>query len=378
MKPVRQIRVGITLLVRKGAQSVWENGIFQNVFFLAQTLSASPHIAQASIVCCGDGNAEDRARFMEDSPVPWIDEQQALQQLDVLIEMSSGMPDAWVNQFRARGSKLVVYAVGNDFAIDAERLAFQLPHGRIIPQTPRDAVWTLEEYRKTCKPYYEALFRVPVQIMPHLWGPDFIERQLQPGQWNYQPGRKRWRVAIVEPNICTVKTSHVPMLVCDAAHRVNPDILERVCVFNSAQFNAHPLFHPFANSLNFVQHGLGLFAGRQSMVEILTGHADALVCHQWENAQNYVYYEALHGGYPLIHNSHLLGECGYRYHDFDCKEGAQVLLDAFRCHDAELPHYRARATSYLHALNPANPKNVQTYTEALFHVLEQPNKGFAS
>ncbi len=133
MKPVRQIRVGITLLVRKGAQSVWENGIFQNVFFLAQTLSASPHIAQASIVCCGDGNAEDRARFMADSPVPWIDEQQALQQLDVLIEMSSGMPDAWVNQFRARGSKLVVYAVGNDFAIDAERLAFQLPHGRIIP-----------------------------------------------------------------------------------------------------------------------------------------------------------------------------------------------------------------------------------------------------
>ena len=55
-----------------------------------------------------------------------------------------------------------------------------------------------------------------------------------------------------------------------------------------------------------------------------------------------------------------------------------MLLDAFRRHDAELPHYRARATSYLHALNPANPKNVQTYTDALFHVLEQPNKGFAS
>ena len=80
MKPVRQIRVGITLLVRKGAQSVWENGIFQNVFFLAQTLSASPHIAQASIVCCGDGKAADRARFMADSPVPCSVEQQALRQ----------------------------------------------------------------------------------------------------------------------------------------------------------------------------------------------------------------------------------------------------------------------------------------------------------
>ncbi len=41
------------------------------------------------------------------------------------------------------------------------------------------------------------------------------------------------------------------------------------------------------------------------------------LCHQWENAQNYVYYEALHAGYPLIHNSHLLDDCGYRYHNFD-------------------------------------------------------------
>ena len=150
MKRAGPIKVGITLLVRKGAQSIWENGIFQNVFFLAQTLKASPRMAQVSIVCCGDGSAEDRARFMADSPIAWIDEQQALQQLDVLIEMSSGMPDEWVRQFHARGSKLVVYAVGNDYVIDAERLALATKIAA-VPQTIRGFGYIKEASVRTAK-----------------------------------------------------------------------------------------------------------------------------------------------------------------------------------------------------------------------------------
>ena len=34
--PQRKLRVGVTLYVRSGQQSIWENGIFQNCAFLVQ------------------------------------------------------------------------------------------------------------------------------------------------------------------------------------------------------------------------------------------------------------------------------------------------------------------------------------------------------
>lgn len=365
-----RLRVGITLFVRKGAQSIWENGLFQNCFFLANLLNLAPNVAEVFLVCGGDGGAQDRRDFLADSPIPWVDEQGALQTLDVLIEMSNTLSDDWITSFRSKGGRVITYCVGNDFVIDAERLAFGLPHGRLIPQTPRDAVWTLEEYRKTCKPYYQALFRAPVSIMPHLWAPEFIERNLSSGRFEYRPGQKRWRVAIVEPNICMVKTCHLPMLVCESAHRRNPDLLRRVCIFNTLHLKDHPVFNPFANSLDIVRHGLVGFEGRVPMVEILSSHADALICHQWENAQNYVYYEALYGGFPLIHNSDLLQDCGYRYYGFDCEEGGRVLIDAWRTHDAQLATYRERAQRYLKLLDPANPANIKVYVDALTQVFK--------
>jgi hypothetical protein len=113
------------------------------------------------------------------------------------------------------------------------------------------------------------------------------------------------------------------------------------------------------------KHGLGNFEGRFPFAQIVPSAVDAVVSHQWEIPQNYVYYEALYGGYPLIHNSHLIGDCGYRYHDFDCEEGGRALLRAFAEHDANLDSYRATAKKFLHTLDPENEQNVRTYTEAI-------------
>jgi hypothetical protein len=90
-----------------------------------------------------------------------------------------------------------------------------------------------------------------------------------------------------------------------------------------------------------------------------------VLSHQWENAQNYVYYEALYGGYPLIHNSHLIGECGYRYQGFDCEEGGLALQRAFSGHDAQLDDYRHTANGFLRGLYPENDGNVRIYSDAL-------------
>ena len=205
--------------------------------------------------------------------------------------------------------------------------------------------------------------------MPHLWSPVVLERASaslpQDHPFGYKPGRAKWRLGIFEPNVCMVKTSHLPMLLIDVAHRSNPGFIERLNVFNTFQLKDHPTFVGFANSLDVVRHGLATFEGRFPAYHSLATQVDAVVSHHWENGQNYLYYEVLHGGYPLIHNSTFLADCGYYYPDFDCEQGGLAVLQAFAEHDADLQGYREKAKSLLRKLDPENEENVRAYSLAL-------------
>jgi len=370
MTVAQKLRVGISLFVRKGTQSLWENGIFQNCLFLAMLLQRSPIVGEVVLVAGGgNGDASDARAFLQESPVPVIDMAEAMPRLDLMIEMSAQLDKQWVIDFRARGGKIVSMRVGNDYVIDIERMVFNQPQGLLITGAPYHEVWTLPEYENTCVPYYTSAFRAPVRIVPHIWSPAVLERALQQlpegARFGYQPGRRRWRMGMFEPNVCMVKTSYVPLLICEAAHRAQPDFTEHVWAYNTFHMKDRPVFNSFANSLDIVRHGLTSFEARFPIWHTLTMNCDAVVCHQWENAQNYLYYEALYGGYPLIHNSHLIGDCGYRYHDFDCEEGGRVLTHAFAVHDDNLAAYTAQGRAFVATLDPAAESNVKAYTAAI-------------
>ena len=367
---MKTLKVGVSIFIRKGEQSLWENGIFQNCLFLVLLLLKSPRVDEVVLVAGGgDGGPQDASSFLVDSPVPIIDMASAAQRLDLMIEMSAQLGKEWVIDFRARGGKVVSMRVGNDYVIDVERMVFNKPHGLLISGAPYHEIWTLAEYERICAPYFASAFRAPVRLMPHLWNPMVLERARtragQTGAFEYQPGRRKWRIGIFEPNICMVKTSFTPMLACDAAHRAQPRMIEHLWVYNTLHLKDKPAFVGFAQSLDVVRHGLASFEGRFPLFQVVPSQVDAVFAHHWENAQNYLYYEALHGGFPLVHNSHLLADCGWRYQDFDCEEGGQVLRRAFAEHDAGLANYRARAKDFLSRLDPEHEDNVRIYTEAI-------------
>ncbi|MGU8077150.1 DUF2827 domain-containing protein [Burkholderia pyrrocinia] len=362
----RRLKVGVTLYIRGGAQSIWENGVFQNCYFLAMLLKRSPLVGEVYLVNGGGGSVEQAGDFLALAPVPVIDVQTAGQTLDVVIEMSAQLDLAWARAFRARGGHLVTMRVANDYVIDIERTMFNLPAGLIVSGMPYSAIWMLPAFAASCASYYEIALRAPVQCMPHLWSPVLLERSLQSAAatFGYTPGRTRWRLAIVEPNLCMVKTSHLPMLIADRAHREDPGMIERMSVYNAMGLKDDARFIQFARSLDLVNHGLASFEPRVPIYEVMN-HAEAMVAHHWENGQNYVYYEALYGGYPLIHNSNFIGQCGYRYGDFDCAEGALALRRAFAEHDIRLSDYRREARTMLERLDPESEENVVRYSAAL-------------
>jgi hypothetical protein len=375
MSAPRKLKVGVTLFLRAGHQSIWENGIFQNCFFLVSLLQASPLIEAAYLVNGGDGKPEDAKDFLELATAPVIDLTQAYQDLDVIIELSAQLDAGWARAFRARGGRVIGMRVANDYVIDIERMMFALPHGLLVAGTPYDAIWTLPAFEKTCKSYYESALRGPVFAMQHLWSPVLLERAIATAgapAFAYEPGRTRWGLAIVEPNICMVKTCHLPMLVCDGAHRADPGFIRHLRVYNALALKEKADFIALARGLDLVRHGIATFEGRFPLFEIMTSQAEAVVSHSWENEQNYVYYEALHGGFPLIHNSRHLGGCGYYYPTFDPEAGARALRRAFLEHDARLEDYRRDARAFLQTLDPTAEQNVADYSRAIGRLFETP------
>ncbi|KVD59165.1 hypothetical protein WI87_13990 [Burkholderia ubonensis] len=364
----RCLKIGITLYVRQGAQSIWENGVFQNCYFLAMLLKCSPLAEAVYLINGGDGDPQAASQFLEHAPVPVIDLETAKETLDVAIELSAQLHPDWARAFRSRGGHVIGMRVANDYVIDIERMMFGLAPGVLASGTPYSMMWTLPAFERSCAHYYQTAWRAPVMTMRHLWSPALLKRSIQAAngaEFRYSPGRTRWRLAILEPNICMVKTSHLAMLVADLAHRQDPDFIECLRVHNTLHLKNDPQFSGFAQSLDLVRHGLATVEARFPIHEIMGKQADAIISHHWENGQNYLYYEALYGGFPLIHNSALIGSCGYQYADFDCEGGAFALRRAFAQHDMRLNEYRRDAKAFLATLDPEAVENVEAYTAAI-------------
>lgn len=362
-KSKSKLKIGVTLFVRDEKQTLWENGIYQNCFFLLQLLNRSPIIDKCFIVCDGPGNPNHVSKMFEGLDVYVISLQDAMDSLDVIIELSAHLDVNWTRQFASKGGHIIGMRVANDFVIDTERMGRGLSAGLVMSGTPYSVIWTLPAFERSCKSYYQAGMRANVRVMQHLWSPAIVNlATAKKGQkFAYQAGRKRWRLGIFEPNISLVKTCHVPLVLCDVTHRNNPLIIEHLRVFCTENIRENPHFVAFAQSMDLVSQGLTSFEGRFPIIDVLGQTIDAVICHHWENGQNYLYYEALYGGFPLIHNSAFIDNCGYRYNNYDPIEGAVALLQAYMEHDRNLTAYIKEAHLFLEKLDPLSEKNVFDY-----------------
>lgn len=368
-KPDRKLRIGVTMSIRDANQSLWENGIFQNCILLVQMFKQMPEVADAVLIH-GPGIKEIPTGLMlPETGTQIVSLEKALETLDVVVEMSDQLAEDWVIKFRAKGGRYVAMKVGNEYFIDVERSIYKLPHAGLCSRKVYDAIWTLPQYKDCCVDYFSLNTRAPVKIVPHLWSPVFLEmglsRLAEGVSFGYQPGRKHWRVCVFEPNLSMVKTSIVPMLVCEEAYRAKPQFPEIFRFCNTYKSKENPAFVRFAQTLDIVKNGLSAFDGRFHYYEYMAKHGDCVVSHQWHNAQNYLYYETLYGGYPLIHNSPIIKELGYYYPDFDCKAGGDSLIRAYETHDASLDEYQAKAAAFLKTLDVSYGPNIESYHEEL-------------
>lgn len=371
------MRIGLSVLTHAG-QNVWENGLGQNVIFLARLFARLPLVRDIVLLDSGDQGVMPDGVVFDDLRLRVMKPREATEHVDVIIEMAGGLDVEWLDYMRARGAKVVFFNCGQPYVALIEPIVFG--KGGYAARADRcDAVWILPKDRRF-KGMLEAIHRCPVVEVPYLWSPEFIDRRIAALEQHGltfgfiasegAAGLVPLKVAIFEPNISVVKTSAIPMLVCDEAYRADPLAVTSMRVLNSLHRVDHIAFNFLANSLDIVKAGCALFEGRHDFPAYMAQHTNAVVSHQWNNDQNYLYMDALYGGYPLVHNSEWMGShAGYYYPHFDVEAGARQLLHAAHRHQENLPAYRRGAQGWLMQLSPEADANRRAYARHLLTLL---------
>ncbi|MDR3095860.1 MAG: DUF2827 domain-containing protein [Paraburkholderia sp.] len=372
------MRIGISVLSHEG-QNIWQNGLGQNVIFIAQAFQRLPFVESVVLV---DVGSERRLPQQVGTIAPGLallSQREATDAVDVVIEMSGALDNAWLDLMRARGRKVVYYCCGQPYVGLVEPAVFNKPVHTSRPDRC-DEIWVVSKDRLHI-PMMRTLHRCPVHVVPYVWHAGFLQARIAEVarhglEYGYATQRNRdiraasggaLRVAIFEPNISVVKCSSIPMLLCDEAYRADRTSVAALHVLNTLHMKDHLTMLHLANSLDLVREHRATFHGRHDIVGFMGQHADAVVAHQWDNDQNYSYLDALYGDYPLVHNSPWLAGfgAGYYYTGFDAHEGGQQLIAAARTHDAGLDAYRLRARTVFEAVDPCNEANLQAYAQRL-------------
>ena len=368
------MRIGISTLSTAG-QNVWSAGITQNALFLAKLLRAIPFVTD--VVLLDVGTEQDLGPQVD---LDWFGARfvklaEGADQVDLIIEMVGAIDPAWMQLQRARGKKSIWYCVGQPYSGLVETTLFK-ENGFFLRTESHDAIWLLPK-DEAFEPMLRTLYRTPVFLTPYIWDPIFLQQRIDEvgklgWHYGYVPEAEQegpvcgWRLATFEPNISPIKSGLIPLLIAETALRRDPDSIGQLHMLNMLHLVEHPTLLYLANSLDIVRTHRTIFSGRVDIASFMAEQrVNAIVSHQWQNDQNYVYLDALYGNYPLIHNSPWLKDAGYYYPDFDIQCGAEAVLSARDCHDRELTHYGKRAAQVLKAVSISHEPNVEAFAELL-------------
>lgn len=371
---MRKYTVGISIWVHaNGDLGLYENGLRQNVIFLYNLFKNAPNCRRVYLLNHGDGLPGEIPAGIPIKHGDIVRSNQIVEKLDYVIVMGSSLDVATVERFKAAKTKIICYKGGNGIIIAMEAIIANPPRAdaeRYFDRDYYDAIWMTPQHINSYKSYCETIYRCPVFEVPQVWQPMFLDARLHTltTPFGYQRGETKKRIGILDPNITVMKTSHMPVLVCEAAYRRHPELFKAIYVTNAIQFMAHPHFSSFAARLECFKKGIATVEQRYVTADFLANHTDAVVTHHWENGLNYLYYDVLYGGYPLIHNSEFLTDFGYYYESFDADSGAEALLRALREHDQNLDAYRTQSAKLIAKVNAVAPHNIAIH-EALLKQL---------
>jgi len=345
---------------------LFSNGIIQNAYFLHQ--------------CCEAIGYKCQFLCPEPNPSPFEHNGMSVKQITtdvsifhptdyhLVVIVTRDISKEMYDLLKANRVGIVTLVCGNNYMFDQEDFVLGIKSGGankwLGGSRNIDEQWLIPSFQYALD-YMEVIRDRPAFIVPHLWSPEILRayapriiKQPDTALFYNISNRKSKKLAIVllEPNLNICKTGWLPLVVSERLHMDYPDLIEFVYAFNfPSHAQAYKMIEPFS-----VRSKIRPFE-RKTIADLLHFFNNTSECipifvtHQVLTHLNYLFYELLYYGYPLVHNSTDLEGCGYKYTDNNIKQCVEQILYAAKHHDKQVETYKAKAKEYLKRVDPLNP-----------------------
>ena len=387
---MKNLKIGITIGLKDNKESIWTNGIKQNVLILTRLLKNSGENYEIKLLNTIEVDWSEKPGYLKDVEICTFKDN--YMEMDLLIVMGAQVSNAEIKKFKESdpNKRVVSYKCGNNYVITMENILFKEEEEGKVHQFEDsfDEVWYIPQQDEVNRGYYHTLYRTNSLIVPFLWHNQYllealtdIEVGFKNGQfkkdYRYRIGKEKKRIGVMEPNLNIVKFSLIPAMIAEECYRgeTGKKLIEKLMLTNSEKIAKNKEFLGIISTFDLYKDNKISSESRYQTAYILSQYIDVLVCHQILNPLNYLYLDAAYMGYPVLHNAPMCKDLGYYYEGSDTVDGAKKLDYILTKHDDNIDKYNDRNDKALMRYYADNPKLVKTYDRLIHNLFNGGNNG---
>ena len=385
---MKKLKIGITIGLKDNNESIWTNGIKQNILMLTKLLKNSEKQYDVYLLNTIDVDWSTKPSYLKDIEI--CNFRDKYEDMDMLIVMGAQINKSEIDNFKSKpNKKIIAYKCGNNYIITAENILFKEDENKIYQfDEAYDEIWYIPQQHETNSGYYHTLYRSKAFIVPFIWHHQYllealvdIEKGFKKGtfkkDYRYNIGKEKKRLGVMEPNLNMVKFCLIPAMIAEESYRgeIGKEHIDKLMLTNSEKVAKHKEFMGMIRTFDLFKDNKITSESRYQTAFILTQHIDVLICHQILNPLNYIYLDAAYMGYPVLHNAPMCKDLGYYYEGSDTVDGAKQLDYILTEHDKNIDAYNERNDKVLMRYHADNMKLVKTYDKLIHNLFNGGNDG---
>ena len=363
---MRKFKIGITADL---SVSLFSNGINQNALYLAMMYRDMGY--EAHIIATGDNPKAQRELKSIGIDQDQIEIKNIVEAIkvpyDVIIILGLRLEESHMSLFKKINPnvKTVSYRCGNEFFTDAEIILHDAHKARSesfqdlgAPPKP-DQIWAIPQMEVTNLDYYTYMNRGQrnATVVPFIWDPIITESLQQTEKIPNWTPRDTRRVSIMEPNLSLMKNSILPITFCDWFSQ-DGERLDHIYSWSTQKLSTNKRLIKVIQQSE--QNLIKILSAedRRPTLRVLNNHTDLVLSWQMENNLNYLYFDVMWAGWPLVHNAQFCQDIGYYYHMNQAQQAAAGMKAAFETHTIEK---RQEMRNQILRFTRQNPNLVEQY-----------------